>query len=231
LILLNLFSLFFLTAGGINLAFQALLCTLILVLLIQTWKGSSLSSEKIAISSVGLTLLVGRIYQSLDSAYLLLSFPGPPVLSGFLFNLGELMVLVSVFTLWWAYGRHARWYVYLAAALPALVFAIPRILAPTMTGVMAIWSTGLTLYLPWPAYLIALWLAGVVVLQAHQQGQPAGLAILLLAAGGFAPQMSIQAFLGFTALWLLVYSNAPQPVYPLRQAGLQHAPRASQSIG
>jgi hypothetical protein len=230
LILLNLLSLFFLTAGGITLAFQALLCTVILVLLIQIWKSSSQPIEKIAISGVGLTLLIGRIYQSLDSAYLVLSLPGPPVLSGFLFNVGELMVLVSIVALWWAYGRHARGYVYLAAALPALVFAIPRLLAPTMTGVMTIWSTGLTLYLPWPAYLIALWLAGVVILNTLQHGHPAGMAILLLAAGGFAPQMSIQAFLGFIAMWLLVNSAGCVP-YPLAQTGLQQAPRASQPIG
>lgn len=230
LILLNLLSLFIPTAGVVNLSFQALLCIGILVFLGQIWNSSSTLSEKIAISAVALTLLVGRIYQSLDSAYLVLSLPGPPVLSGHIFNAGELMVLVSVVALWWVYGRHARGYVYLAAALPTLVFAIPRLLAPTMTGVMTIWSTGLTLYLPWPAYLIALWLAGVVILDTLQQGHPAGMAILLLAAGGFAPQMSIQAFLGFIAMWLLVNSAGCVPD-PLAQTELQHSPRASQSIG
>ncbi len=34
--------------------------------------------------------------------------------------------------------------------------------------------------------------------------------LYLLAAGGFAPQLSIQAFLGLIALWLLVNAAGPQ---------------------
>jgi hypothetical protein len=95
-----------------------------------------------------------------------------------------------------------------------------------MTGILAIWSTGLTLYLPWPVYAVALWLAGKVVIQTLKQGNRVGWAILLLAAGGYAPQLNIHAFLGLIALWLLVnspdYNSQPIQV-PLGSAVPVHS--------
>jgi hypothetical protein len=70
---------------------------------------------------------------------------------------------------------------------------------------------GLTLYLPWPVYAAGLWLAGVTVIVAIRRGDPVGWAILLLLSGGYAPQLSLQAFLGLIALWLLAEA-AVRPV-------------------
>jgi hypothetical protein len=197
-------GLFVPAAGGLGLAFQVLMCAGIGLLVWRAWRLPLRIASKVAITLAGLALLLGRLYQSLDAIYAALHLPGPPAASGLLFNLGELLVLASVAALWWAYGRGASWKTWLAGLIPAALFTLPRLLAPAMTGIMTIWSTGLTLYLPWPAYGMALWLASVTVIQSLRRGEAAGWAVLLLAAGGYAAQMSSQAFLGLIALWVLM---------------------------
>ncbi len=211
LLLAGLLGLFVPTAGWLGLSFQALSCTVLLGLTGQAWRRAGRLDEKIAVSISGLALLASRLYLGLDAAAAVLERSAPPGWSGALYRGGELLVLLSVAALWWALARRAEARIWLVAALPALAFAAPRLLAPAMTGILAIWSTGLTLYLPWPAYALALWLAGVTVIHTLRRGDPAGWALLLLAAGGFAPQMSVQAFMGVIALWLLVDATSHAP--------------------
>ncbi|MFN8454038.1 MAG: hypothetical protein U0401_05075 [Anaerolineae bacterium] len=167
----------------------------------------------IALLLPALAFLAGRFYQVIPALYVALQWPGPSPLTEPLFNLGELLVGLSTVGLWYAYGRLASWRIWLAAALPAATVSAFYWLNPALAGTLAIWSTGLTLYLPWPLYALSLWLAGATVIVSLRRGNPAGWAILLLAAGGYAPQLSVQVFLGVIALWILA-----QPVIPL--AGL-----------
>jgi hypothetical protein len=214
LLVVSLLGLVIPTAGWLALSFQMVLGVALLVLLRQVWRRPLGFEFKIAVSMVALTLLVTSLYQGLNPLATILGLPGLPVSAELLFNAGELLVLISVLALWWSIARKAQASIWLIAALPALLFAVPRLLSPAMTGIMTIWSTGLTLFLPWPVYVLALWLAGVTVLHALQQGDLAGWAVILLLAGGFAPQLSIQAFLGLIALWLLVNAAGPreQPI-------------------
>jgi len=96
-----------------------------------------------------------------------------------------------------------RWSTYLWAAIPALGFSALSLANPSMAGILSIWSTGLTLFLPWPVYALSLWLSGVVVIASWRSGEPTGWALLLLAAGGYAPQLSSGAFFGLVGLILL----------------------------
>lgn len=159
--------------------------------------------QRAALLLPALAILAGKVYQLMPALYVALHWPGPPPLTETLFNLGELLVVFSSVGLWWAYGRGAAWWGWLAAALPVLAFAVMYLANPALTGIMAIWSTGLSLYLPWPLYAASLWLAGATVIASLRRNHPAGWAILLLAAGGYAPQLSTQALLGLIALWLL----------------------------
>jgi hypothetical protein len=182
----------------------------------------------VALCLPALAFLASRLHQALSTLYTAMHWPGPPLAASALFNLGELLVVLGAFGLWWAYGRGASWRTWLAGGLPALVFGVMHLVAPSMTGIMAVWSIGLTLYLPWPLYAASLWLAGVTVLVALRRGAQgasgwswergaesgvsgwggvAGWAVLLLAAGGYAPQLSSQAFLTLIALWLLSPRN------------------------
>jgi hypothetical protein len=49
----------------------------------------------------------------------------------------------------------------------------------------------------------AIWLAGTTLLAPRAWTQGTGWAILLLAASGYAPQLSVQAFLSLIAIYLL----------------------------
>lgn len=177
---------------------------------------------RIPVSSSGRTLLagcavllpagaiaMGLLYQFAPALYEALRWPGPPPLMSLFFHLGEQLVMVSALTLWAVYGRGASWRTWLLAAIPALIFVLAYLRDPAMTGVLAIWSTGLSLYLPWPLYAASLWLVGVTVAVAWRQNKSVSLALLLLLAGGYVPQLSTQLFFGVTALWLLAQAAVP----------------------
>lgn len=160
-------------------------------------------SRHIGLLLPALALLLGRLYQLLPAWYTAWGWSGPPPLTETLFNLGELLVVASAGSLWYAYGRGASRREMFMAAGPAVAFTGLYLANPALTGTLAVWSTGLTLYLPWPLYTLSLWLAGVTAAAALRRKEPAGWVILLLAAGSYAPQLSTQAFLGLIALWLL----------------------------
>ncbi len=109
LLLVSLLGLFIPTAGWLALTFQALLGIAILVLVWQVWMRPLSFGFKIAVSLVGLTLLVTSLFQGLDPAATVLGLSNLPVSSGLLFNLGELLVLISVVALWWTAARQAGW--------------------------------------------------------------------------------------------------------------------------
>ena len=94
-----------------------------------------------------------------------------------------------------------------------------------MAGIMAIWSTGLTMYLPWPLYALSLWLFGATLLALWRQGSPSAWALLLLAAGGYAPQLSSQVFYSLIGLWLLSanFLKSDLPVTQVRDEIFSHA--------
>lgn len=148
-------------------------------------------------------LLAGLLVQLLPNLYALLGWSGPPPLTSVLFNLGEIFVVGSVLVWWWGYGRSHSWQLWLLAAVPSLFFSLTFWRDPAMTGILTIWSTGLTLFLPWPIYALALWLAGVTVLANWQVRPTLAYAILLLISAGYAPQLSSQLFCALIALWLL----------------------------
>lgn len=154
-----------------------------------------------------LVLATGVVYQMLPVWYAALKWPGPSPVTGLLYNAGELLIIISVVVLWWVYGRAAPWPIWLLGAIPALLFVLSFWRDPAMTGILAIWSTGLSLFLPWPLYALALWLATIVVLDSWQRQPAVAFAVLLLAAAGYAPQLSSQLFSALIALWLLSQSN------------------------
>jgi hypothetical protein len=168
-----------------------------------------------------LAVLAGELYQLSHALFAAMRWPGPPPFATSIYNAGELLVVLSPAALWWAVGQGSALPSKLWAALPALAFATAHLINPAMTGIIAIWSTGLTLYLPWPLYALSLWLATATVITSMRRGEAAGWAILMLAAGGYAPQFSTHVFLSLTALWLL--ASPPERAAQVADVGL--APR------
>jgi hypothetical protein len=64
-----------------------------------------------------------------------------------------------------------------------------------------------------------MWLFGAVLLALWRQGSPSAWALLLLAAGGYAPQLSSQVFFGLIGLSLVSSHFLPRdlPVSPIRE--------------
>jgi hypothetical protein len=181
-----------------------------------------------------LALLAGLLYQATPTFYAAAGWPGPAPFTGLLFNLGELFVVASVGALWWVYGRNCPVRYWLVAAVPALLFALSFWRDPAMTGILAIWSTGLTLFLPWPLYVAALWLAGVTVLAAWESRPAVAYAVLLFTAAGYAPQLSSQLFCALAALWLLAPASqsiaAPYATPNLDGSGFVPASNCTMSV-
>ena len=190
---------------------------------LQAYVGKRSWPELAALLFPAAALLAGLLYQLLPNIYALMGWPGPPPLTGVLFNLGEMLVIGSVLVWWWTSrslsNRSRSWIIWVLAAIPALLFALSFWRDPAMTGILTIWSTGLTLFLPWPVYALALWLAGVTVLTTWRVAPAMAYAILLLIAAGYTPQLSSQLFCAIIGLWLLprplpLIAHDRQPVDP-----------------
>ncbi|MEK7326007.1 MAG: hypothetical protein AAB217_12190 [Chloroflexota bacterium] len=230
LAVLSIVSVFVAPGGWLAVVYQLLVMVAVGIVGKRVWQGTGGIKNKIAWSAPALALLLGGLYQLLPALYTALRWPGPPPFTGAVFNLGELFVVLSPLALWWSVGRReaviSPYKPYKWAIIPALAFAVAYLVNPAMTAIIAIWSTGLTLYLPWPLYAVSLWLGSVVVIASLRRGGLTGPALLLLAAGGYAPQLSTQVFLGLIALWLLALSE--KSLVTSSSATLQQAPRSSE---
>jgi hypothetical protein len=214
-------SLLFLVAvpfGWLAVARYGLTLTAIVLLayLILENRGQSghFPRQRVILLSPVLALSLGELFHLSPALYTLLGWPGPPRFSMTLFNLGELFAVFTPMALWWLWGRRAPRRAWMVGAIPAILFAAVYLATPAMTGTIVIWSTGMTLFLPWPLYTLSLWLAGVTILGASGRSSAAGWAILLLAAGGYAPQFSVQIFLSLIGLWLLTWRD--EALFPER---------------
>jgi hypothetical protein len=214
LALLSVLFLFIVPPTWLALLYQLLAVTAVLLICARVLWGQRVAGRgkwgwqgTAALLFPAFALLAGLLVQLLPNVYALFGWPGPPPLTAALFNLGELFVIASVVVWWWmvrmVYGRTHSWQHWLLAAIPALLFALSFWRDPAMTGILTIWSTGLTLFLPWPVYALALWLVGVTVLATWRPHPPLAYAILLLISAGYAPQLSSQLFCALIGLWLL----------------------------
>jgi hypothetical protein len=223
----SLAALFIAPSGWFAVARHLLTLAAVATLAVRIGMGADRASRKIAAMLPALAILFGALYQTGIAAYQALRVPDLPVFARALFDTGELLVVLGPVLLWWTDRLTVRGNrsAYVLAALPAIVFAALRIANPSLSGILSIWSIGLTLYLPWPLYAASLWLAGVTVIASLRRHDPAGFAIALLAAGGYAPQLSTHVFLGLIAVWLLAsagetraVASTPSPVNEIQSS-------------
>jgi hypothetical protein len=217
LTLLSVLFLFVVPPAWLAFSYQFLAATaVILIVTMQLWGRDEVSGpvgkwqwqEAATRLFPAAALLAGLLYQLLPNLYILLKWPGPPPVTSTIFNLGELLVVASVGCWWWVYGRIRSWHVWIIAAIPALLFSLSFQRDPAMTGILTIWSTGLTLFLPWPVYAAALWLASTTILATWADNPPVAYAVLLFTSAGYAPQLSSQLFCALIGLWLMTYAAA-----------------------
>ena len=164
--------------------------------------------ERWAVGVTALALAAAHFYLLLPPATEALGLAGPTSLAIPFFAVAELLFVLTPLALWWAYGRTAPRWAWAVAALVGAGFVGMRLSQPSMVGILAMWSSGLALYLPWPLYALSLAFAVVTVAAGVCARHPVGWAMILLAAAGLAPQLSTQTFYGVIALWALVSSEA-----------------------
>jgi hypothetical protein len=204
---------------------RLLLVAIVTVLIGRLWRTVFDRRWKIALSIPMLAVWLGATYQVLPALAQALQLPEAPALGRTLFNVGEVLVPLTPIGLWLLLRPRERARVYVLAAIPAILFSIMHLFAPAMLNMMAIWSIGLTLYIPWPIYALSLWLWIIVVVHPLKRDQPIGWALLLLLAAGYAPQVSVQVFISMIALWMMLSS---QPIARAKQ--MEPHPQAAQAI-
>ena len=173
------------------------------------WNTTQRVDRQVAVLLPVLAVWVGSFTHAWQALYAVLHWPGPPPYLLFLFNLGELLAVLSPIGLWWVFALlqpNKGGLLYAVALMPAIAFLAAHWLNPSMTAILAIWSTGLTLSFPAPLYAASLWLWGVTILVSLKQNSPPGFALVLLAAAGYAPQLSSQIILSLVGLSLLANS-------------------------
>ena len=184
--------------------------TLIVVglLLIVHLDRAAARRERWAVGVTALAMVAAHLYLLLPPAGEVLGLARPSSLAIPFFAIGELLFVLTPLALWWAYGRSAPRWAWAVAGLVAAGFAGMRLSQPSMVGILAMWSSGLSLYLPWPLYALSLAFAVVTVVAGMRARHPVGWTMILLAAAGLAPQLSTQAFYALIALWALVSAEA-----------------------
>ena len=185
---------------------RLLLVAIVTALIGRAWRTAVNRHWKIVLTIPLLAVWLGALYQVLPALAQAVHWPETPALGRTLFDVGEMLVALTPIGLWLVLRPRERTRVYVLTAIPALLFSIMHLAAPAMLSMMAIWSIGLTVYLPWPIYALSLWLGIIVVVSALQHDQPIGWALLLLVAAGYAPQVSVQVFVSVIALWLMLAS-------------------------
>ncbi len=206
-VVIGLIALFIPLPLGLMIAYRLLV---LMAIAMEGWRAISAGetlAQKAAHAVPVLVLMAGGLQQGTQLIYRALSLAFLPRLSEMLFNLGEFLLVIGSVIIWWAYGRGTSWRVWLGSAVLPAGFITLYTANPALTGIIAIWSMGLTLYLPWVLYVFAIWLSSVSLLVLLRRGNSLGWAILLLAAGGYAPQSNTQALYGLIALWLLARNS------------------------
>ena len=195
----------FLPPAGWLPGYYLLATIVLLVIAVRIVRMAASVAVRLALLLPLLAMLAATIHQAAPTLYTLLHWPGPPAWGLPIFRLGEGLVVLGAAAFWWAYGRGADPRSWMIGSLPALFFSAAYLAAPAMTATIVVWSNGLTLSLPWLLYAGALLLFGVTVTHNLRGGRrTVAWALLLIAAAGYAPQLSSQFWFGVIGLWLLI---------------------------
>jgi uncharacterized membrane protein YuzA (DUF378 family) len=226
LLVFNLAGLVFAPSAAVTLTYHLIAIASLFMILHAVSHSSTGAARTVAVLLAASALCASELHQAMGALSVVLGAERPIGLGMAAFVVGEALVVASglAFGWWMRPYREERW-IWVAAVVPTVAFISMYLVAPSISGVLAIWSIGLTLFLPWPLYAVSLWAMTAAMLTGLKRGHPAGLAIALLVAGGYASQLSTQLFLSLTALYLLVGVNAQIDVRPSNPVDMKSAPR------
>ncbi len=183
--------------------------------LVLTSEGSSRPSVRLALGLMVAAYFCYQYYVLSHLFYRILDYGVVPPLSVTLLRAGEVLAVVAAVAAFWAWGL-PRWRFVGTAGLVAVAAVLIGLtvagLSPVSTmAILALWTAGLSLILPFPVYLVALALYLLTLVACWRSGDgfwiASGLLLILLA--GYMPEATYQhmllllgvAFLGAAVPW------------------------------
>lgn len=150
-----------------------------------------------ALLAVGLIVAayLGYQYYALGHlAYRILDQAAVPPLSVAVLRLGEAMVVLAGGAVFWAWGlprwRHVGRMGVAGVALVVFVVAASSYAPASTTSILALWTTGVSLYLPLPVYLasLTLYLLTIAACWRSEDGFWTGAGLVLILLAGYMPE-------------------------------------------
>ena len=167
------------------------------------------TAARLTAALVAAAYLSYQFYSLSHQVWRLQGWTSLPPFSSRALTVGEALVVAAAFAAFWAWGK-PRWHHLGKGGLAlvtatTLVVALARLTPDSTISILAIWTSGLSLYLPWPIYLIGLWLylATLLACWRERTAWPLGTGLLLLLLAGYMPQDSYHHLLLLLGLALL----------------------------
>ena len=177
--------------GAFGLAATLLVLTLGVTLIAR--KGVS-AGPRVAIALIVGAYLCYQYYSLSHIAYRLLDYAELPPLGIDVLRWGEVLVVLAGAAVFWAWGS-PRWRLAGRVGIAAVVGFVAVVGLSTMTpssttSILALWTTGMSFFLPSPVYLLslALYLVTVVACFRDKDAFWLGTGLLLLLVAGYMPE-------------------------------------------
>ena len=204
LLIFNLGAVLFAPSASVTLTYHLIAMAAILMIVRPVVKGSQGAAHTAGVLVPAAAVFASELHQAAAALSVVFNMGSPFNLGFTAFNMGEALVVASGLAFgWWMRPRRSERWIWVVAAVPTVALVSLYLGAPSISSVLAIWSLGLTLFLPWPLYALSFWALIAAILTGLKRGHTIGLAIPMLVAGGYASQLSTQLFLSLIALYLL----------------------------
>jgi len=209
-----------------RLAFGVMSCAALLATLALGWPSAAATPRvRLVMTLMVSALLLGQYHvlgqTALQAAGATASLP----LGTAALGLAEVLVLlagVAVFRAWFPWRERITSYrIELgAASVASLVLVGAFLREPSTTSILSLWTSGMTMYLPFPLYAASFWLYVATAAYAVRRPRlrPIGFALLLVFAAGLLLETTYQHVLAIVALTLIAEAAGQSVVQESRMS-------------
>lgn len=163
--------------------------------------------RRLTVALVAAAYLFSQYYALAHALYGLLGLRTTPPETTLALAIGEALLVAAGFAIFWAWGRGGASSRFVSIMVAALVVGLlgAYLANGSTTAILALWTEGITLRLPFPLYLASFGLyAATVASCLRREGMAAtGYALLLLFVAGYVLGTTYQGLLAVLALAIL----------------------------
>jgi hypothetical protein len=165
------------------------------------------SSERTAAALFGLSYLSFYYFKTSHALFQFWGITASPPFVTEMLGAGELFVVINGLVLFIAHPRpsFSNKNALILSSTLTMLYISTHFLGPYAVSILAIWSLGLRLYLPFVCYAVALWLFSYTVLDRLWKGENIGYGLTFIFIAGFTvslPHQVLKALLGLALLGL-----------------------------